>query len=358
MAIDPKKVNKIDTAGYGKIGLELSEDLDPENFLNLPSFDIRDGLRTKFYRPHHRKDTLVTISWLDLETPDDLINHIFGHFGKVKSNVQWVKIKQEENESPVAKLLNNILSGERQIWMEIDKPIPSYASIDGRKVKIYHPGQRRTCARCQKTADHCPGKSNAKLCDESNGIKVNVEGVWKDILMGVGYKEWNGGEKVVNEESETGQNETGQNETEQNETEDTIDELSTKYPNCDGILISNVPEDTTLLEIENLINSAVLNSADGASILQEENPRSRLVQNIALDKVMQIIKKVDNRTFKGKYIADLMFHLRHQKSLSMWQTIMKKTTRKMSQNLTMLQFPPLKSDQPFPDCLTKMQRRL
>ena len=87
MAIDPKKVKKIDTAGYGKIGLELSEDLDPENFLNLPSFDIRDGLRTKFYRPHHRKDTLVTISWLDLETPDDLINHIFGHFGKVKSNV-------------------------------------------------------------------------------------------------------------------------------------------------------------------------------------------------------------------------------------------------------------------------------
>ena len=181
--------------------------------------------------------------------------------------------------------------------MEIDKPIPSYASIDGRKVKIYHPGQRRTCARCQKTADHCPGKSNAKLCDESNGIKVNVEGVWKEILMGVGYKEWNGGEKVVNEESETGQNETGQNET-----EDTIDELSTKYPNCDGILISNVPEDTTLLEIENLINSALLNSADGASILQEENPRSRLVQNIALDKVMQIIKKVDNRTFKGKVI--------------------------------------------------------
>ena len=169
MAIDQKKVKKIDTAGFGKIQLELAEDLNPESFINFPSFDIRDGLRTKLYRPHHRKDTLVTISWLDLETPDILISHILGHFGKIKSSVQWAKIKQEENESQLAKMLNNILSGERQIWMEIDKPIPSYGVIDGRKVKLYHPGQKRTCARCQKTADSCPGKSNAKLCEGNGG---------------------------------------------------------------------------------------------------------------------------------------------------------------------------------------------
>ena len=95
---------------------------------------------------------------MDLETPDSLIQHVFDHFGKIKSNVQWVKIKEEENETPLAKMLNNILSGERQIWMEIEKPVPSYAMIDGRKVKIFHPGQRRTCARCQKTAEQCPGR--------------------------------------------------------------------------------------------------------------------------------------------------------------------------------------------------------
>ena len=93
MAIDPKKVKKIDTAGFGKILIELTDDLDPERFSNCPSFDIREGLRTKYYRPHHRKDTLVTISWLDLETPDALLSHILGHFGKIKSDVQWVKIK-------------------------------------------------------------------------------------------------------------------------------------------------------------------------------------------------------------------------------------------------------------------------
>lgn len=166
MAIDPKSVIKVDTSGFGKILIEFASNVNLETMTNLPIFDIRNGLRTKFYRPRHRKDTLVTINWLDIETPGSLVSHVLGHFGKLKSNVQWTRFKKEENESSLAGLLISILSGERQVWMEIDKPIPSYAIIDGQKVKIYHPGQRRTCARCQKTADHCLGNSNAKLCDD------------------------------------------------------------------------------------------------------------------------------------------------------------------------------------------------
>ena len=73
MAINPQNVLKIDTSGFGKIHIEFNENVKPETMINLPSFDIREGLRTKFYRPHHRKDTLVTISWMDLETPDNLV---------------------------------------------------------------------------------------------------------------------------------------------------------------------------------------------------------------------------------------------------------------------------------------------
>ena len=113
MAINPQNILKIDTAGFGKIHVEFNENLNLENLLSMPSFDIREGLRTKFYRPHHRKDTLVTISWLDLETPDNIITYTFSHFGKVKSNIQWVKIKPEEKESPLAKMLNNTLNGKK-----------------------------------------------------------------------------------------------------------------------------------------------------------------------------------------------------------------------------------------------------
>ena len=91
MVIDPKHCVKIDTSGFGKIHVELISSVNPESMINLPAFDIRDGLRTKFYRPHHRKDALVTINWLDIETPDSLVMHVLSHFGKIKSNVMWSK---------------------------------------------------------------------------------------------------------------------------------------------------------------------------------------------------------------------------------------------------------------------------
>ena len=177
--------------------------------------------------------------------------------------------------------------------MEVEKPIPSYAIIDGRKVKIYHPGQRRTCARCQKTADACLGQSNARLCEENEGVKVNVDAVWNDILQKVEYKDWDGGEIVSFEENKV--------ENDVHESKDN-DEFATKYPNCDGILISNVPEDTTSTEIETILNSAVAGSTDNVSILQAENVRSRLVKNVCLDKVLEIVKKVDHMSFKGNLL--------------------------------------------------------
>ena len=293
MAIDPKFIIKIDTSGFAKIHVELTANIAPENMMNLPAFDIRDILRTKFYRLYHRKDTLVTINWLDIETPDSLVMHVFSHFGKVKSDVQWQKIKQEENESSLSKMLNNILSGERQIWMEVDKPIPSYGIIDGRKVKIYHPGQRRTCARCQKTADHCLGNSNARQCEENGGEKIKVEDVWRDILKNVGYSEWSGGKEAEVIEDD-GEQDADINEPNLDIVED--------FPNCDGIILSNVAEDITEDEIKKILESAVPNSSEGISIHPAGSSKSRLIKDLDLSVISQILKKTDIKTFGGKTI--------------------------------------------------------
>ena len=115
MCIDPKSILKIDTSGFGRINIELVNSVNLESMINLPVFEIREGLRTKFYRPHHRKESLVTISWLDIETPDSLVAHVMSHFGNLKSDIQWVKFKKEENESELASMLNTILSRERQV---------------------------------------------------------------------------------------------------------------------------------------------------------------------------------------------------------------------------------------------------
>ena len=292
MSIDPKFFLKIDTSGFGKIQIELTNNVNLETMTHLPAFDIRKGLRTKFYRPHHRKDTLVTINWLDIETPDSLVTHVLGHFGKLKSNVQWVRFKQEEDESPLAKLLNNILSGERQIWMEIEKPIPSYAIIDGRKVKMYHPGQKRTCARCQKTAEHCPGNSNAKLCDERGGDKIKVETVWKDILKDVGFTDCLGVKEVELTEDDSNKDESDKKH----------EETAKEYPNCDGFLLSNLADDITDDGIKEMIENAVLNGSDEISILSAETSRSRLIKTQNKSLIHEIVKKIDNKSIKGHLI--------------------------------------------------------
>ena len=291
MKIDPKKVVKIDTAAFRTIHVEFASDIEPETFTDLPAFEIRDGLRSKVYRPHHRKDTLVTISWLDLETPDELVSHVFSHFGTLKSNVQWCKIKQESEESEESKLLNNILSGERQVWMELVKPLPSYASIDGRKVKIYHIGQKRTCARCQKDGENCPGRENAKQCDENGGTKTNVEVAWKEILNAMGYTEWKGGETVV-ENSENGEKE-----------ETVAAEEVTPIEGCDGLVFDNLEETTTLEDIKTILKGVCTDESMISCTLHPTGSlRSKILKNLDTSLIPSVAKKIDKKSYKGRLI--------------------------------------------------------
>ena len=134
-------------------------------FSNLPSLEI-----TKFCRPHHRKDVLVTVSWLDMETPNELLYHLFSHFGKVNSSIADCVYKKNEKDSDLASLLD----GVRQFWMTVTTPLPSYGIIDGKRVKIFHVGQARTCACCHCTRDVCPGQANARQCEDNGGEK-NLE---------------------------------------------------------------------------------------------------------------------------------------------------------------------------------------
>ena len=64
MKIDSKSIVKIDTSAFKSIHIELTANIEPEAFSDLPTFEIRDGLRTKFNRPHHHKDTLLTMNQL------------------------------------------------------------------------------------------------------------------------------------------------------------------------------------------------------------------------------------------------------------------------------------------------------
>ena len=291
MKLDPKDIVKIDKSGFGRIQIQMKESVNLETVIDLPTFDIRKGLRTKLYRPHYRKENLVKVSWLKLETPDELVHHVFSHFGKLKSNIQGCKIQPKEGESELEKLLNNIETEERQFWMEIEVPLPSYAIIDGRKIKIYYPGQKRTCARCQKTAESCPGNSNAKLCEENNGEKVKVEVAWKEILDKVKYTEM-GNESNATEDEPSDDSE-----------EATVEEINTDDLKYDGFVISNLEESTTREDIEIILkNSVKKEDIEKMTVHPTGSTRSKLIKDIAKESIVNIIKKVDKKSYKGRLL--------------------------------------------------------
>ena len=295
MKLDPKQISKIDSSGYGKIQIEFKESINIEGYIALPAFDIREDLRVKYYAPHHRKEALVTISWLNLETPDELLVHVFSHFGRVKSNVMWNKIREEEGEGETEQLLNNIMNGERQLWIEVNHPLPSYAVIDNRRVKIHHAGQKRTCARCQKVADKCKGNSNAKLCEENGGEKVAVSVAWAEILDSLNYVKWNGEGRDNFDEDEQ------ENTFEAESAESTEDKAD--ISNCDGFVISNLEEDASIEEIKRIIKGAAPDSdIAGITVHPTGSTRSKIVKDINPVLVKNISKKIENKSYKGRLL--------------------------------------------------------
>ena len=291
MKIDPKNIIKIDTSGFKKVLIELAQQIDPETFVNLPSFDIREGLRTKLYRPHHRKDTLVTVNWLDIETTDEFISHVFSHFGQLKSNIQWCKIKEVENETPEEKALNNILSGDRQFWIQIEKAIPSYAVIDGRKVKIHYNGQKRTCARCQMNSENCAGNGNAKLCDDNGGEKVKVEVMWKEVMETVGYKEWNDEQSTIDDPEE------------KLDEEDNLPRSEQQIEGCDGIVIENLEENTKNEDLIALIrNSCPEETLNSLTIHPTGSLRSKLIKDLDPKLIPVLTRRLDKKSVAGRLI--------------------------------------------------------
>ena len=289
MKLQPTQILKIDTSGYGKISVELASQLNPEDYGNQPAFEIRNGLKVKYYKPHHRKDVLVHINWLDIETPDELLVHTLGHFGKVKSNVMWVKMREESDESEFAKMLNSIPNGDRQVWMEIVTPLPSYAMIDNRKVKIHHAGQKRTCARCHMGTDDCRGNSNAKLCDENGGRKAILKDTWKVVLESVNYIAWNGGEPA----------ETAVIEIEEDDEEEDME----IHDNCDGVVLTNLNENSTKEDIQELMKGLIDDDAlDKISVHPTGSVTRKVVKDITRENVAKIIKGTNKKIHNGKTV--------------------------------------------------------
>ena len=55
----------------------------------------------------------------------------------------------------------------------------SFHIINGARVTVRYPGQKRTCARCHQTAESCVGGGLATKCEQEGGDRVKLSDVMR-----------------------------------------------------------------------------------------------------------------------------------------------------------------------------------
>ena len=75
-----------------------------------------------------------------------------------------------------------------------------------------------------------------------------------------------------------------------------------EFPNCDGLAVSNLPDDITDEDIKKMLESKVLNSSDGISIHPTGTLRSRLIKDVSIHMISEIVRKFDNKSIGGRII--------------------------------------------------------
>ena len=163
-----------------KIFVWLKPAVNIANFCKEESLRVSSGIRTGLIKPMDRTEVTVLIKGLNLNTPDSLILNYLNLHGKV---VSGKVIYDVERSGPLKGLKN----GDRKYLVDFTNGVnmSSYHLIDGVKVQVFYPGQRKTCGRCHQTGIKCPGKGFARDC---NAERVKLSDYMKDHWKAIKFE--------------------------------------------------------------------------------------------------------------------------------------------------------------------------
>ena len=117
---------------------------------------------------------------------------------------------------------------------------------------------------------------------------TKTEEMWRKVLQNVAYKEWAGEEiKIVNEK-------TGEAENESSAEKLDVD--------SDGIVLSNIDENTTEETIRELLRKEADVQEEGVVIESTNNGKSRLITGLSKSVVNDLTKKLNKKVIDGKMI--------------------------------------------------------
>ena len=163
-----------------KIFIWLEQGVNLYQYCVNDSFRIGPGVKTSIIKPMDRTEVEVLLKGLNINTPDSSVLHYLSHFGRiVKEEVVYMKNKDG--------LFAGLKNGDRKYLVDFSngRNLDSFHLIDGVRVTVSYPGQRRTCGRCHLTGSNCPGSGLAKECEENGGRKIDLrhhmENLWRSI---------------------------------------------------------------------------------------------------------------------------------------------------------------------------------
>ena len=166
-----------------KVYAWLLEGSDLGKYCTDEVFKIAPGIKTTIIKPMDRREVQVTISGLNINTPDSFIFSYVAFFGKLHS---FKVIYDREREGPLAGIKN----GDRRVMVDFTgaRGMGTYHLMDGEAVTINYSGQRRTCGRCHKDSRSCPGGGWARRCEEMATPRVDLKDHMRQLWAEVGFK--------------------------------------------------------------------------------------------------------------------------------------------------------------------------
>ena len=158
------------------IGIDVTKFITNSN----ESFILKQGIRTTTIKPVNQREVNVQVFGLHPDTKDEAVIRYLNAHGQV--NIKQPVAYGVYPGASGSSLLAGKRNGNRTYSMEVKRNIGSTHIIDGEKVSIKYPGQTKTCNKCHKQANLCPGKGLAKECSaEKTLLSEHMISYWKQI---------------------------------------------------------------------------------------------------------------------------------------------------------------------------------
>ena len=183
MKLPPASVKSFEASNFERLTVELQGEIDVEKYKFSSALKIREGLSVMPMK-ELKRTTRIKVCWVSLDVPDEEIVDTLSIFGKVSGNPEKLcyEVSEEERTDEDLYNLSKLMSGERAVEIEIERKIPSYVKIAGKRARIWHPAQDYTCGYCYKSHRVCSGKADRAECKRMGGEERTFDVFWEEVL--------------------------------------------------------------------------------------------------------------------------------------------------------------------------------